>query len=68
MVKVGTVVVDIPPGTCSNPDKYRLSAHFRFGEAQITVRCVDEQTGQERRTSLIFDSSECTKESLMMLA
>lgn len=66
MVKVATVRVDIPAGAYKDPDYYQLTAHFSFGEAQLSVRCVDEQTGQERRAVLLFDSSEVNKEHLMM--
>eukprot|EP00775_Hariotina_reticulata_P011136 gene11136-11289_t len=64
MVKISTVRIDIPPGSYTDPDSYSLTAHFSFGEAQITVRCVDEQTGQDRHTVLLFDSSEAIKDNL----
>jgi hypothetical protein len=64
MVKISTVKIDIPPGSYTDPDSYSLTAHFSFGEAQISVRCVDEQTGQDRRTVLLFDSSEASKDSV----
>jgi len=65
MVKISTVRIDIPSGSYTDPDSYSLTAHFSFGEAQISVRCVDEQTGRDRRTVLLFDSSEASKDSLM---
>lgn len=68
MVKVATVYIDIPPGSYTNPRDYCLTTHFSFGEAQISVRCVDEQTGRERNAVLLFDSSEVTEENLMSMA
>lgn len=57
MVKIATVYVEFP-APYGDPDKYTLTAHFSFGEAEIGVRCVDEQTGCERHTRLMFDSTE----------
>ena len=54
----------IPVGAYYNPDCYSLTAYFSFGEAQTSVRCVEEQTltGEERTATLRFDSSEVTEE------
>lgn len=68
MVKIASVRVDIQPGSYKDPDDYALSANFSFGEAQITVRCVDEQTGNEQRAALLFDSSELCREQLADLS
>ena len=68
MSKVAQVVVDIPPGSFTSPDNYCLSAKFHFGEAQVTVTCLDEQTGEEKRVSVQFDSSEVTKDQLVAAA
>jgi hypothetical protein len=62
MVKITSVRIDIPPGSYKDPEDYTLTAQFKFGEAQITVCCIDEQTGMERHTWLLFDSSEVTKD------
>ena len=68
MVKVARVEVAIPANSYADPDSYSLTAHFNFSEAQITVRCIDEQTGEERRTTVQFDSSEVLKEQLVAAA
>ena len=67
MVKVATVVIDIPSisSACSSAGNYSLTAHFDFSEAHISVTCKDDQTGEEQRTVLQFDSSEVTKEALL---
>lgn len=57
MTKIATVHVEFP-APCGDPDNYSLTAEFKLGETQISVRCVDEQTGTERSTTLQFDSSE----------
>jgi hypothetical protein len=67
MVKIASVRIDIPSGSYTDPQDYCLTANFNFGKAQITVRCVDEQTGKEQRTSLLFDSSEVCREQLAEL-
>lgn len=56
MTRIASVQVDFPP--VSDPDLYTLTAEFSFGETQISVRCVDENTGKEVHTELLFDSSE----------
>jgi hypothetical protein len=57
MQNVGSVVIDLPEGAGVN---YPLTAQFSFGEAQITVRVIDEQTGNERHTRVIYDNREVT--------
>jgi hypothetical protein len=62
MQKVGTVLIDLPSGACLD---HALTAHFSFGEAQLGVRVVDEQTGQERHTRIVYDSRELTEEDIL---
>jgi hypothetical protein len=64
MVRIASVRIDIPLGSYKDPQDYCLTANFSFGEAQITVRCVDEQTGKEQHTTLNFDSSEVCREDV----
>jgi len=67
MTKIVTVVIDTP--VCgAEPDRNKLTAHFSFGETQISVRCVDEATGKEQQSKLIFDSSEVLKGADMWAA
>jgi hypothetical protein len=67
MIRIASVRIDIPSGSYQDPQDYCLTANFNFGEAQITVCCVDEQTGKEQRTTLMFDSSELCREQLAEL-
>lgn len=59
--------VGFPP--CKgDPETYTLTAEFRFVETQISVRCVDEQTGQQALTELLFDSKEALTEGMVAVA
>jgi hypothetical protein len=64
MTKVGTVHVEFPPAD-ADPESYVLTAEFSFGETQISVRCVDEQTGKEVRTEVLFDSTELSSDGMV---
>jgi hypothetical protein len=67
MTKIATVRVEFPP-CASDPESYTLTAEFSFGETQINVRCVDEQTGQATRTELLFDSTEALGDNMVAAA
>ena len=64
MTKIATVRVEFPHCD-SDPESYTLTAEFSFGETQISVRCVDEQTGYEVSTHLLFDSTEAIGDNLV---
>jgi hypothetical protein len=64
MTKIATVRVEFPP-TDADPESYVLTAEFSFGETQISVRCVDEQTAQQTRVELLFDSVEALGDGMV---
>jgi hypothetical protein len=64
MTKIATVRVEFPP-TDADPESYVLTADFSFGETQISVRCVDEQTVQQTRVELLFDSVEALGDGMV---
>ncbi len=58
MQLIGTVSIDISLEGDWDIDDYVLTAELQFGEALITVRVVDEQTGAEKKTVVRYDSVE----------
>lgn len=64
MIRVGTVHVEFPPAD-ADPESYVLTADFSFGETQISVRCVDEQTGKAVRTEVLWDSVEAVSDGMV---
>lgn len=67
MTRIATARIEFPP--CQgDPECYTLTAEFRFGETQISVRCVDAQTGQEVAAQLLFDSTEALGDGMVSAA
>jgi hypothetical protein len=67
MFNIATVRVGFPP--CKgDPETYTLTAEFSFGDTQISVRCIDEQTGQQAATEVLFDSLEALTDGCVAVA
>jgi len=64
MARIATVRVEFPPCD-ADPESYTLTAEFSFGETQINVRCIDQQTQKEARTELVFDSTEAVGDDMV---
>lgn len=52
LAKMSVVIKD--PTMVDPPDQYSLNVSFTFGDAELRAYAVDEQTGEEAETSVVF--------------
>ena len=59
MQQIGELVLAVDdPEKVQDPDKYKFKVSFNFGQTEMTVTAVDQQTNKQLKTQVLFIAEE----------
>ena len=59
MQEIGSLVLDVDdPDKVQDPEKYKFKVSFDFGQTEMTVTAMDQQTSKQLKTQVLFIAEE----------